>query len=267
MTRPTDATSQGEHVVEAGGVSFHYRVQGRGNPLLLLHAGSLTGDMWQPYLAGLVERFRVIIPDLPNHGRSVKPNRVLSYRQLADEVVAFIGALELARPLIVGYSDGGQVALEIGLRYPTLPRALAMGGVVFRDSAAVRAFVQSALGDMESPEVDTALLSRNHSDWAAWLDDLYGPNNWKPLLEQLKPMWTTPLKYTATDFARVASPSLVFIGDRDELVPAEDAAEMYRQLPNAELAVVPGADHGAFFSAKVAAFQAVLLDFLGRHGS
>jgi pimeloyl-ACP methyl ester carboxylesterase len=54
-------------------------------------------------------------------------------------------------------------------------------------------------------------------------------------------------------------------GDRDELIPIDESVEMYRLLPNAELAVVPGADHGAFFSAKVAFFQSLMLDFLDRH--
>jgi pimeloyl-ACP methyl ester carboxylesterase len=57
----------------------------------------------------------------------------------------------------------------------------------------------------------------------------------------------------------------VLLGDRDELVSVEEAVEMVRQLPRAELAVVPGADHGAFFSARVTTFQALMLDFLSRH--
>jgi pimeloyl-ACP methyl ester carboxylesterase len=267
MAVSADAANQKGHVIEAKGVHFYYEVHGEGKPLLLLHAGSLTGDMWQPYLAGFVKQFCVITPDLPNHGRSGKPKRVLSYRQLADEVVAFIEALDLGRPLIVGFSDGGQIALEIGMRYPTLPHSIAMGGVVFKDSDTYRAFVRDALGETESPKVDTSRLARNHPDWAAWLDQIYGPGSWKPLLEQLKPMWTTPLKYTATDFAQIVAPVLVFVGDRDELVLVEEAAEMYRQLRKAELAVLPDADHGAFFSAKVADFQAVILDFLRRHGT
>jgi pimeloyl-ACP methyl ester carboxylesterase len=267
MARSADVGSQGGHVIQASGLDFYYQAHGEGHPLLLLHAGSLTGDMWQPYLAGFARRFRVIAPDLPNHGRSGKPERPLSYRQLADEIVAFIRALELPRPVIVGFSDGGQVALEIGIRYPDLPHSIAMGGVVFKDSEPYRAFVRGALGDAESRNVDPAHLARNHPDWAAWLDHIYGSGSWKPLLEQLKPMWTTPLMYTAEDFAEVVAPALVFVGDRDELVLVEQAAEMYRQLPKAELAVVPDADHGAFFSAKVASFQAIILDFLQRHNT
>ena len=125
--------------------------------------------------------------------------------------------------------------------------------------------MRDALGDTESPDVDTALFARNHPDWSAWLDDIYGQGSWKPLLERLKPMWSTPLNYTASDFVPVVAPVLVFVGDRDELVSVVEAAEMYRHLPNAELAVVSDANHGAFFSTKAANFQAVLLDFLQRH--
>ncbi len=142
-----------------------------------------------------------------------------------------------------------------------------MGGVWFKYGDTYRAFVRNALGDEDSPDVDPARLARNDPDWAAWLDQLYGPGSWQPLLVQLKAMWTTPLNYTAEDFAKVVAPTLVFLGDRDELVPVEEAVEMYRRVSHAELAVVPGANHGAFFSANVAAFQALVSDFLSRHGA
>jgi pimeloyl-ACP methyl ester carboxylesterase len=263
---PDEATHNGQ-MVEANGINIYYESHGQGDPLLLLHAGSLSGDMWQPYLAGFVEHYRVITPDMPGHGRSGKPKRTMSYRQLAEDIVAFIHALDLGRPLIAGYSDGGQVALEIGIRYPTLPKSIALGGVCFKYSDFSRAFVRDTLGDETSPEVDTDRLARNHPDWAAWLDQIYGPDSWKPLLVQLKKMWTTPLDYTAQDFAEVRAPTLVLVGDRDELVPVEEAAEMYRQLRTAELAVVPDADHGAFFSRKVSTFQSLILDFLLRHSA
>jgi pimeloyl-ACP methyl ester carboxylesterase len=80
-------------------------------------------------------------------------------------------------------------------------------------------------------------------------------------------MWTSPLNYTAGDFARVLAPTLVLLGDRDELVSVEEAMEMARLLLRSELAVVPGADHGAFFSTKVATFLSPMLDFLLRHSA
>lgn len=265
MAPSEDATNQHGHVIQANGVSIYYETQGHGEPLVLLHAGSVTSDMWEPYLEAFAEHYGVITPDLRGHGRSDNPKGAMSYQQLADEIVAFIEVLDLRKPLIVGFSDGGQVALEIGMRHASLPRCIAVGGVWFKFSEAYRAWVRDALGDEESPEVDTARFARNHPDWAAWLEQIYGPDGSKPLLVHLKRMWTTPLNYTPDDFARVIAPTLVLIGDRDELVPVEEAAEMYRLLPRAELAVVPGADHGAFFSAKVTPFQALILDFLMRH--
>lgn len=265
MTPSRDTATQRGHVVQAGGVNFYYEVHGQGQPLVLLHAGTLSADMWQPYLAAFAERYRVITPDMRGHGRSGNPKGAMSYRLLADEMAAFIQALDLRMPQIGGFSDGGQVALEIGMRYPDLPQSLVVGGASFKFSAQYRAWVRDALGDEDSPEVDTARLARNHPDWAAWLEKIYGQDDWKPLLVHIKRMWTTRLNYTPNDFARVVAPTLVVLGDRDELVPIEEATEMYRLLPKAELAVVPGAEHGAFFSSKVGPFQSLMLDFLLRH--
>ena len=265
MTPSQDAATEGGYVIQANGVNVHYEVHGQGEPLVLLHAGTLTGDMWQPYLAAFAEQFRVITPDMRGHGRSDNPQGAMTYGQLADEMVAFIRGLDLHKPLIAGFSDGGQVVLEIGMRNRDLARALIVGGAWFKFTETYRTWVRDALGDEKSPEVDTARLAQNHPDWVAWLDQIYGTHRWKPLLVHIKRMWTTPLNYSSEDFAQVAAPTLVLIGDRDELVPVEEAAEMYRLLPRAELAVVPGAVHGAFFSEKVAAFRSLMLDFLLRH--
>ena len=101
------------HIVQANGVKVHYRVDGQGDPLVLLHAGTLSGDMWQPYLAAFTEHYRVITPDMRGHGRSDNPKGAMTYGQLADDIVAFIRALDLRDPLIAGFSDGGQVAQNI----------------------------------------------------------------------------------------------------------------------------------------------------------
>jgi len=267
MTPSQDAATERGHVIQANGVNFHYEVHGDGKPLLLLHAGTLSGKMWQPYLAAFAEHYRVITPDMRGHGRSDNPKGAMTYRQLADEIVAFIRALDLRKPLIGGFSDGGQVALEIGMRHPDLAQALIVGGAWFKFTATYRAWVCDALGDEGAPEVDTARFVQNHPDWAAWLAQIYGPDGWKPLLVHIKRMWATPLNYAPEGFAQVAAPTLVLIGDRDELVSVEEATEMFRLLPRAKLAVVPGAVHGAFFSEKVTPFQSLMLDFLLRHGS
>jgi pimeloyl-ACP methyl ester carboxylesterase len=267
MTTPEHTETQQGHYIKANGLDIYYEEHGQGKPLLLIHGGILTGDSWQPYLAGMAEHYRVIVPDSRGHGRTANPTGSMSFRLLADDMVALVQALGLQKPLIYGYSDGGQVALEIGMRYPDLAQALVVGGAHLELTEGSRQWVRSILGDKESPEVDFEKFERDDPAFAAMLQRLHGPDNWKALLKQIKPMWNAHLNYTPDDFARIAAPTLVLLGDRDDFVPVEDAVETYRLLPNAELAVVPGADHTdlIFSRAKIATIQPLILDFLLRH--
>jgi pimeloyl-ACP methyl ester carboxylesterase len=267
MTTPEHTETQQGRYIQANGLDIYYEEHGHGTPLLLIHGGILTGDSWQPYLAGLAEHYCVITPDSRGHGRTANPTGGMSFRLLAEDMVALMQALDIQKPLIYGYSDGGQVALEIGMRYPDLPQALVVGGAHLELTEGSRRWVCSILGDAESPDVDIEKFERENPDFAAGLQEDHGPDGWKTLLRQIKPMWNSRLNYAQDDFARLVAPTLVLLGDRDDFVPVEDAVEMYRLLPNAELAVVPGANHTDFIfsSAKVAIIQPIILDFLLRH--
>jgi pimeloyl-ACP methyl ester carboxylesterase len=261
-------TPRGRYI-RANGLDIHYEEHGQGEPLLLIHGGALTAGSWQPYLDGFAKHFRVITPDSRGHGRTSNPTGNMSFRLLADDAAALVQALGLHRPMIFGYSDGGQVTLEIGMRYPDLPRSLVIGGAHLELTQGSRNWVRSILGDPQSPEVDFEHFERNYSEFAADLQRDHGDEGWKTLLKQIKPMWNAMLNYTPDDFARVLVPTLVLVGDRDGFVPVEDGVAMYRLLPNAELAVIPAADHGRLiFSREMAALvQPLILDFLQRHNN
>lgn len=169
MAQPQDTTTQRGQFVHANGVNMYYEVHGQGEPLLLIHGGTVTADWWQPYLSGFAEHYRVITPDIRGHGRSDNPTGTMSYRLLADDMAAFVRTLDIHKPLIAGYSDGGQIALEIGMRYPDLPQALIVGGAWFKFTPTYRAWLRDVVGDEESLEMDTARFARDHLDWAAWL--------------------------------------------------------------------------------------------------
>ena len=91
------------------------------------------------------------------HGRTDNPTGELGYRVMADDVAALVGALDLQRPLMLGYSDGGQIALELGMRYSGLARALVLGGTQFRFSVAYLEDARALLGIAEGEEVDPEL--------------------------------------------------------------------------------------------------------------
>jgi pimeloyl-ACP methyl ester carboxylesterase len=267
MTTQDHTETQRGQYIQANGLNIYYEEYGQGKPLLLIHGGALTADSWQPYLAAFAKHYRVITPDTRGHGRTANPTGSISFRLLADDVAALVHALDLQKPLIYGYSDGGQVALEIGMRYPDLLQALVVGGAHLELTEGSRKWVRSILGDAQSRDVDFDRFERDNPGFAAMLQRDHGPDGWKTLLKEIKPMWNAQLNYTPDDFAGVVAPTLVLLGDRDGFVPVEDAVEMYRLLPDAELATIPGADHTdlIFSSPKVAVAQPLILDFLVRH--
>lgn len=265
-TEPETETAQGQFV-QANGLNIYYEDHGQGTPLLLIHGGVLTSESWQPYLPDFTKHFRVITPDTRGHGRTANPIGAMNFRALANDMAALIQALGLQKPFVCGYSDGGQVALELGMRYPELAQAIIIGGAYPELTEASRVWVRSILGDPQSPEVDVDQFERDNPDFAAMLEGTQKHGNWKALLKQIKPMWNATLNYTPADFALVTAPTLVILGDRDDFVSVEEGIEMFRLLPTAELAVISDADHGKLISSpeKIALLQPIMVDFLLRH--
>jgi pimeloyl-ACP methyl ester carboxylesterase len=253
--------------IEANGLRMYYEVHGEGETLLLLHGGTATSISWASHLPAFAAHFRVFAPDSRGHGRTDNPNGELDYPTMADDVAALIGALGLQWPLVLGYSDGGQIALELGMRYPGLARALVLGGTQYRFSDAYLEVVRELLALTDGDEVDIGKLEREQPDFVDYLREahgyVYGPEYWKKYVKQIASLWMTPLRYTEEDLATVADPVLILTGDRDGAC-TEEAPELFRLLPDAELAVAPASDHG-FIEAKVSLFDALALDFLLRH--
>lgn len=255
-----------ESYVQANGVRIYYRETGEGPPLILVHGGLATGEvMWSgEIVAELARRYRVLIPDSRGHGRTDNPAGTLRYDQMADDVAAFSAALGLERPVVVGYSDGAQVALEIGLRHPELPSAMVIGGVVTRPVEgylqALREMGFPASGAVDLPQVETAMgdfyetLRTSH-------EHARSDEDFRAYLTQISELWYAVPDYTDAQLASIGVPSLVIVGDRDG-VSVDESLRLYRLLPRGELAVVPNADHGAG-GKKV--FWDLVADFLARH--
>jgi pimeloyl-ACP methyl ester carboxylesterase len=151
--------------IEANGLRMYYEVHGEGGPLLLIHGGTATSQSWASHLPAFAEQFWVFAPDSRGHGRTDNPTGDLGYRAMAEDVAAFIDALGLRRPLVLGYSDGGQIALELGMRYPGLARALVLGGTQFRFSEAYLEAVRVLLSIANGEEVDPEKLEREQPDF------------------------------------------------------------------------------------------------------
>jgi len=103
---------------DVNGITLYYETHGAGRPLVLLHGGLGSGEMFGPILPTLAERHRVVLVDLQGHGRTADIDRPLDADLMADDVAALIDHLGLEKPDLVGYSLGGGVALRVAIRHP-----------------------------------------------------------------------------------------------------------------------------------------------------
>ena len=101
------------------GLSFHYREYGEGGrPLVLLHGVASNSRTWLIVAPLLARRFRVFALDQRGHGESAKPDGGYDFPTVTDDIAAFVETLGLDRPVIVGHSWGGNVALQYAATYP-----------------------------------------------------------------------------------------------------------------------------------------------------
>jgi pimeloyl-ACP methyl ester carboxylesterase len=129
------AGSKGRYV-HANGIDIHCVEAGAGEPVILVDNSMVsTNPIWAglpfAYVSSIdrfAEHFRVIVPDTRGSGRTIHPGGPISHELLADDVAALIDALGLDRPLICGFSDGGEVATVVGIRHPGSVRAIVNHG-------------------------------------------------------------------------------------------------------------------------------------------
>ncbi|HEX2844099.1 MAG TPA: alpha/beta fold hydrolase, partial [Candidatus Limnocylindria bacterium] len=128
------ATGTGEYAA-INGINLYYESHGSGRPMVLLHGGLGSGEMFGPTLPALAANHRVIVVDLQGHGRTADIDRPLDPRLMADDVAALIDHLGLDRPDVVGYSLGGGVAMQVAFKHPDRVRRLvAVSANIRRDA-------------------------------------------------------------------------------------------------------------------------------------
>ena len=132
--RTTQAKGPGQYA-EVNGINLYYESHGNGRPLILLHGGLGSGEMFGPVLPLLAERHQVVVADLQGHGRTADIDRPLDVRLMAGDIAALIDHLGLAQPDVVGYSLGGGVALQTAAKYPAKVRRLVMVSANLRPDA------------------------------------------------------------------------------------------------------------------------------------
>jgi pimeloyl-ACP methyl ester carboxylesterase len=257
-------TERGAKVVRANGIDIAYVEAGDGPPIVVLHGAFVsTGPAWADspiayvrHLAALSKHFRVIAPDTRGSGATVHPGGTVSYSLLADDVLALIEALGLDRPALVGFSDGAAVATVVAIRGPEALGALVAhaGYDVFVPNAPIFEMGRALFGGSpEATEADpdateaafatmppmAAMLATTKADY----DAAQGEGHWRAYFRTFFDRATRSPGYTTEDLRSITVPTLIVTGDRDHFCSVEQGADAYRNLPDGELAVLPGTDH------------------------
>ena len=231
------------HWASIHGHKIYYALKGKGPTLLLLHGGGDSGEhSFARQLDGFSEHHRLVAPDQIGQGRTPDVSGPLSYTAMMEDTAALLQHLDFKRVDVVGFSDGGILALMLAIRHPELVRRLVVSGVNI------------------SPE---GLSADN-------LETLRGTENPNPktIDERLAHLWLTSPTETELSLAMLAKikqPVLVISGDRDA-VTLEHTLAIYHALPDAQLCVLPGTDH-ATFSSRPQWLNPIIGTFLARSSS
>ncbi len=259
----TDTNQHPGRYVHANGIDIHYVEAGQGQPLLLLdNAMVSTNPIWAAvpaayagHVATLAAHFRVIVPDTRGSGRTVHPGGPIPAALLADDAVALIDALGLDRPLVCGFSDGGEIATLVGIRAPGSVRAIVNHGgyELFNPDPSAPAIVmtrQMLGGGPDATSADPESSASRIPDLRGMFelmkadhDGAQGADHWKTVVGLTFDRITRPHGYTVEDLRAVTVPTLILVGDRDPFCTVEEGAAAYRALPAGELAVLPGTGH------------------------
>jgi pimeloyl-ACP methyl ester carboxylesterase len=246
------------HYMDVAGLHMYYEDRGKGVPLILVHGGLMTGSLgWGDLRRRFAQHFRVIAPDCRGCGRTDNPQDTMDYGVMADDVVTLAKALDLVNPIVGGWSDGGQVALEIGIRHPDFAKALVVGAAQHKLSQKTKEGLLSVPDWLESEPELTALLRDAHSH-------VYGSEYWETFVNRQIQMWTDSSNYPQDDIKLIEVPTLLIVGDKDEAVPLETQIEMLDLMPQAELAIIPNMTHMNYVDERSEIFFTVMMDFLKR---
>lgn len=266
------AASTGTPAIRSEGTTpqgLHYVVEGRGEPVVLIHGAALDLRMWDPQMDALRGRFRIVRYDLRSHGRSeVQTMRIAGYedlRRLLDE-------LHLERVSLVGLSAGATVATDFAISFPTRVNRLVLvspglGGYVPTERPSWFGPLGAALraGDTRRAAelfADSPLLAvTNDTVAAAWLRGVVLANErmWRDSLgpqPQLAPAAIGRL-------AAISAPTLVIVGAQDAADIHLTAETLVRGVRGARKLEIPGAGHMVNVASPLA-FNEVVVDFL-RH--
>jgi len=263
----TRAKGSGQYA-EVNGINLYYETHGSGRPLILLHGGLGSGEMFGSVLPALAQSHQVV--DLQGHGRTADIDRVIDIRHMADDVAALIDHLRLGTPDLVGYSLGGGVALQTAAKYPTKVRRLVMVSANLRPDA-IYPEMRLQQGQVNAAAAE---FMKDTPMYQLYMRVAPRPEDFPRLLSKIGEAMSKDFDFTE-DLRGLRMPTLVVAADAD-MAPPSHYVEMFALLGGGvrdggwmgegrpagghALAILPGLTHYNIFNSPL--FAAATLAFL-----
>jgi len=253
MLPPTPAPLAGGRSGQAhvNGISVHYAVYGRGSPVIFLHGGLSNADYWGLQLPAVAAHHTVIVMDSRGHGRSTRDARPYGYDLMADDVVALMDELKIAKADIVGWSDGGIVGLDLAMRHRDRI------GKVF--AFAANTVTAGVVEGVEKNPTFAAFIERAGHEYAKYSAT---PKEYDAFVDQISKMWAEQPNWTDAQLKAIDTPILIVDGDHDEAIKRPHTEYIAATIPHAGLLILPNGSHFAFLQ-DPKQFNFAILHFLG----
>jgi pimeloyl-ACP methyl ester carboxylesterase len=227
-----------------------------GVPVLLLHGGFTNSDGLLGVFAPLGEHYRLVGFDRRGHGRTADTDAPFHYSDMALEAIGVLQHTGGAPAHLVGYSDGGNVALVVALTRPDLVGSLVLIGANYHCDGVIPGLFDDLGPDSEFVQFLLPGYAERSPD---------GAEHFSVVVAKGVTMLTQEPTLTTDDLAHISAPTLVLVGDDDATDPTHTWS-LYVSLPAGQLAVVPGASHLVPYE-KPELVTRLVRDFLSTNGT
>jgi pimeloyl-ACP methyl ester carboxylesterase len=245
---------------KANGIDYYYEIAGKGEPLLLLHGGLGSIDMFRPLLPALTEHRTVIAVDLQGHGRTLLGTREIDLRALGRDMAVVLGQLGYPKVDVLGYSFGGGVGFQLAAQHPENVRRLAIVSAGFADDG----FYPGIREQQKQLNADFAAMMKDTPMYTGYAAVAPKPEDFPRLLQAMGDLMRKPYNF-AEDAKKLAMPTMIVFGDGDMYRPEhivqfyqllggglQDAGWQRETMSKNRLAIIPDATHyDIFFSPRL----------------
>jgi pimeloyl-ACP methyl ester carboxylesterase len=254
QTQPATAVKTGYAPVN--GLKMYYEIHGVGEPLILLHGGLGSSEMFGEVLPLLSNTRQVIAVDLQAHGRTADIDRPLSFEAMADDIAALMKYLGIEKADVMGYSLGGGVALHTAVRHPDVVKKLVIVSSAFRRDG----WYPEIVAGMAQVGAASAEPMKQTPMYQLYARIAPRPADWPMLLIKIGDLLRQDYDWSK-DVAAIKSPTLLVFGDADAVRTAhtvqffellgggkKDGGWDGTGMSHARLAILPGLTHYTIFS-------------------